>query len=59
MDGKEFYEIVNGEMHCKQLEESSKQEENSEKTEDSQKTDENQTENAESPFTENAEQNLS
>ena len=46
-------------MHCKQLEESSKQEENSEKTENSQKTDKNQTENAESPSTENAEQNLS
>ena len=30
MDGKEFYDIVNGEMHCKQLEESSKQEEVSE-----------------------------
>ncbi|MDY5917686.1 MAG: cell division protein FtsH, partial [Treponema sp.] len=30
MDGKEFYEIVNGEMHCKQLEESSKKEEVSE-----------------------------
>ena len=42
MDGKEFYEIVNGEMHCKQLEESSKREENAV---DSQITDEIQGEN--------------
>ena len=53
MDGKEFYDIVNGEMHCKQLEESSKQEEQFEKNDDSQENDLIQSDNKNESSSEN------